>query len=86
MALDANRLADAIKTELEGLDPAGFGALPPADRTGIKGRLFQAIANALVAELTTNGEVAFGAGTITGADAPGGDTHDGLVASGGTIT
>jgi len=45
----------------------------------------QEIADAIDKYVKT-GSVAFGAGTITGADVPSGDTHNGLTATNGTIS
>lgn len=67
MAMDAARLRDSIDTKLAALDPDGYGA--SANRDTVKTKMFQAIAEAVIEEITTNARA-------TGVDDPTGDTHD----------
>ncbi len=66
MALDATRLRDSIDTKLAALLPDYASS---TSRDAIKTGLMQAIAEAVVEEITTNARA-------TGTDTPTGDTHD----------
>ena len=83
MALSATVLRDLIDTKLAAVHPDY--AADPDSRDQLKAQLFTAIAEAVVEHLTTAATVSFAAGQITGEDDPTGDTHDALVASGGSI-
>jgi len=84
MPLDATRLAEAIKTRMVA-NSAPFAAMLPAEQDAVRDAFFKSVAEAVVSEITTNADVAFTAGQITGADSNG-DTHSGLAAVGGSVT
>lgn len=94
MALDVPTLKDAVLASLNAKvrdkNPELAAQLDAPENALNLDWLFEAVAEAVAEEvilhIQTNAEVAFEAGTITGADAPTGDTHDALIASGGTIT
>lgn len=76
----AQELVDAM----DAADPAGFGAQDADVHAKVRDVLGTAVATVILSAFT-DARVSFGAGTITGADAPSGDTHSALTASGGTL-
>lgn len=91
MAITANSLRDELDAQMSSILGADYDALGAE----MKAAIMTAIANAVhiwlvggtgEAQVHTGASVTFLPGDITGVDAPGGDTHSTLIASGGSVS
>ena len=77
MALSGAGLKAALQNALDGLSE---------DELKDHDAVYTVWCNAFINYFKNNAEVSFSAGQITGVDAPTGDSHDELTASGGSIS
>ena len=84
MALDETTMRDSLMTSMEE-KLANFGDLSEDQKTALTNGLATVLANWLYTVLTTQAEVSFAVGTITGTDSHG-DTPVAVTATGGAIT
>lgn len=81
--LNEESMRDALITSMESFIE-GFADLDSATKNTLRDGLATALSSWLYVILTTDAEIEFAVGTITGADSHG-DTHDALSAAGGKI-
>lgn len=85
MALTVQNLRDEITAQMAIRVP-GFAEISDDFKDGLAEAIAEAVYNWIVgANGLPGATVTFAIGTIVGVDAPSGDTHNALTASGGTI-